>query len=83
MNSFQKQIKNNLIIIKFLINPENAYNSIERGSLADSSEAQDFRDFLGNKSELRFNDGSICEKFRRIAVKCDERSGNRFCFLRN
>jgi U3 small nucleolar RNA-associated protein 22 len=45
-----------------LLNPENAYNSIEKGSLADSSEAQDFRDFWGNKSEMRrFKDGSICE----------------------
>ncbi len=58
-----------------LINPENAYNSIEKGPLADSSEAQDFRDFWGNKSEMRrFKDGSICETvFWEVKTFADKR----------
>jgi hypothetical protein len=43
------------------MNPRNACNCIERGRLADSSEAQDFGDFWGNKSKLRFKDRAICE----------------------
>ncbi|XP_065716662.1 nucleolar protein 6 [Patagioenas fasciata] len=42
--------------------PEFAASVLEKGPQADLPEAQDFRTFWGEKSELRrFQDGSICE----------------------
>ncbi|XP_078407472.1 nucleolar protein 6 [Cetorhinus maximus] len=45
-----------------LLNPAFSANVLEKGPLADSPEAAEFRDFWGENSELRrFQDGSICE----------------------
>ena len=50
------------ITFGFLIDSQNAYNNIERGPAADSPDAKQFKDFWGEKSELRrFQDNSICE----------------------
>ncbi|KAK3096655.1 hypothetical protein FSP39_002142 [Pinctada imbricata] len=50
------------ITVGMLLNPEYATNILEKGPPADSPEAKDFREFWGEKSELRrFKDGSICE----------------------
>ncbi|KAK2159738.1 hypothetical protein LSH36_147g04014 [Paralvinella palmiformis] len=45
-----------------LLNPEAAMSMVDKGPSADSPEAAEFRQFWGDKSELRrFQDGSICE----------------------
>lgn len=45
-----------------VLNPEHAYEIIEKGPVNDSNEAEMFRKFWGKKSEMRrFKDGSICE----------------------
>uniref|UniRef100_A0A4W3I5E7 Nucleolar protein 6 n=1 Tax=Callorhinchus milii TaxID=7868 RepID=A0A4W3I5E7_CALMI len=45
-----------------LLNPEFSTNILEKGPQADSPEAAEFRNFWGERSELRrFQDGSICE----------------------
>ncbi|CAG2119298.1 unnamed protein product, partial [Medioppia subpectinata] len=50
------------LMFGLIVNEEYAYNNIERGPPADTSEATDFKDFWGQKSELRrFQDNSICE----------------------
>lgn len=45
------------------INPELAFNSVEKGPLAElAEESEKFRQFWGDKSQLRrFQDGQICE----------------------
>ncbi|XP_026317352.1 nucleolar protein 6 [Hyposmocoma kahamanoa] len=46
----------------FILNPENAINIVEKGPPANFPEAEEFRLFWGDKSELRrFQDGSITE----------------------
>ncbi|XP_026727595.1 nucleolar protein 6 [Trichoplusia ni] len=46
----------------FILNPENAMNVVEKGPPANLPEAEQFRAFWGDKSELRrFQDGSITE----------------------
>nr|XP_034833632.1 nucleolar protein 6 [Maniola hyperantus] len=46
----------------FILNPENAINIVDRGPPANLPEAEEFRVFWGDKSELRrFQDGSITE----------------------
>ncbi|XP_067130001.1 nucleolar protein 6 [Centruroides vittatus] len=55
---------NNVNVVTFgiLLNPENYNKTVERGPCADLPEAKEFRDFWGEKSELRrFQDGVICE----------------------
>ncbi|OWF47935.1 nucleolar protein 6-like [Mizuhopecten yessoensis] len=50
------------ITVGVLLNPDTCTSVIEKGPPADSPEAEDFRSFWGEKSELRrFKDGSICE----------------------
>lgn len=45
-----------------LLNDEYSFNVLEKGPFADSPEAVDFKEFWGEKSEMRrFQDGSICE----------------------
>ncbi|XP_071450181.1 nucleolar protein 6 [Hetaerina americana] len=44
------------------LNPESAFDVIEKGPLANTSEAQEFQRFWGTKAELRrFQDGSVRE----------------------
>ncbi|XP_072937991.1 nucleolar protein 6 [Epargyreus clarus] len=46
----------------FILNPENAMNIVDKGPPANLPEAEEFRAFWGDKSELRrFQDGSITE----------------------
>uniref|UniRef100_A0A2A4JMG6 Nucleolar protein 6 n=1 Tax=Heliothis virescens TaxID=7102 RepID=A0A2A4JMG6_HELVI len=46
----------------FILNPENSINVVEKGPPANLPEAEEFRAFWGDKSELRrFQDGSITE----------------------
>ncbi|RVE45335.1 hypothetical protein evm_010040 [Chilo suppressalis] len=46
----------------FILNPENCLNIVEKGPPANLPEAEEFRSFWGDKSELRrFQDGSITE----------------------
>ncbi|CAB3244187.1 unnamed protein product [Arctia plantaginis] len=46
----------------FVLNPENSINVVEKGPPANLPEAEQFRVFWGDKSELRrFQDGSITE----------------------
>ncbi|KAM3958506.1 LOW QUALITY PROTEIN: nucleolar protein 6 Mat89Ba [Aphomia sociella] len=46
----------------FILNPENCLNVVEKGPPANLPEAEEFRAFWGDKSELRrFQDGSITE----------------------
>lgn len=50
------------LLCGLILNPEFAFNVLDRGPSADSSEAEEFRKFWGSKSELRrFQDGGICE----------------------
>ncbi|XP_060067208.1 nucleolar protein 6-like [Ylistrum balloti] len=50
------------ITVGILLNPDTCTSILDKGPPADSPEADDFRDFWGEKSELRrFKDGSICE----------------------
>lgn len=50
------------ITINLLIDAEAAHNVLERGPPADDPTAQSFRNFWGEKSNLRrFMDGAICE----------------------
>lgn len=50
------------ITVGVLLNPDTCTSILDKGPPADSPEAEDFRDFWGEKSELRrFKDGSICE----------------------
>lgn len=44
------------------MNPEHAYDIIEKGPVNDSKDAEEFRKFWGKKSEMRrFKDGTISE----------------------
>ena len=53
---------NKYLTFGLLIDSEKAYNNVERGPNADSPEAKQFKDFWGQKSELRrFQDLNICE----------------------
>ncbi|KAJ2938467.1 hypothetical protein O0L34_g12906 [Tuta absoluta] len=48
--------------IGFILNPENAFNVVLKGPPANLPEAEEFRAFWGDKSELRrFQDGAITE----------------------
>ncbi|KAH0540795.1 nucleolar protein 6 isoform X1 [Cotesia glomerata] len=50
------------LLIGLQLNPEHCFNVIDKGPVANLPEAEEFRNFWGNKSELRrFQDGSICE----------------------
>ncbi|XP_015124315.1 nucleolar protein 6 [Diachasma alloeum] len=50
------------IFIGLQLNPDFCFDIIDKGPEANSPEAAEFRDFWGNKSELRrFQDGAICE----------------------
>lgn len=50
------------LIIGLKLNPENAFNIVEKGPQSNHPEAEEFRKFWGNKSEIRrFKDGSITE----------------------
>ncbi|XP_045776037.1 nucleolar protein 6 isoform X2 [Maniola jurtina] len=50
------------LLFGFILNPENAMNLVDKGPPANLPEAEEFRVFWGNKSELRrFQDGSITE----------------------
>ncbi|CAH2087303.1 unnamed protein product [Euphydryas editha] len=50
------------LMFGFILNPENAMNIVDKGPPANMPEAEEFRAFWGDKSELRrFQDGSITE----------------------
>ncbi|CAH1797578.1 unnamed protein product [Owenia fusiformis] len=52
----------NQLCLGVLLNEEHSNSLLEKGPPADSPEAKGFRNFWGEKSELRrFKDGSICE----------------------
>ncbi|ELT97667.1 hypothetical protein CAPTEDRAFT_223604 [Capitella teleta] len=52
-----------------ILNPHHAFTAVERGPSADTPEAQEFKDFWGEKSDLRrFRDGAICEA---VVWPCD------------
>ncbi|XP_071171681.1 nucleolar protein 6-like isoform X2 [Mytilus edulis] len=55
-------IEDQKVTIGISLNPEFAFSSIDKGPPADSPEAKEFREFWGEKSELRrFKDSSITE----------------------
>ncbi|KAL7016232.1 hypothetical protein ACKWTF_009968 [Chironomus riparius] len=48
--------------IGIILNPEHAFNIVEKGPQSNQPESEEFRKFWGNKSEIRrFKDGSITE----------------------
>nr|XP_022330549.1 nucleolar protein 6-like isoform X1 [Crassostrea virginica] len=50
------------VVVGLQLNPESAFSVLDKGPPADSPEAKEFREFWGDKSELRrFKDGSVCE----------------------
>lgn len=50
------------LILGLVLNPEKAFEPLDKGPQANEEEAEDFRNFWGEKSELRrFQDGSITE----------------------
>lgn len=50
------------ITLGLILNPEEAFNILDKGPPANQPEAQEFRQFWGNKSTMRrFKDGSITE----------------------
>ncbi|XP_067941999.1 nucleolar protein 6-like [Watersipora subatra] len=56
------RIINDSIIIRFSIDLDLAFNTLERGPPADDPLAEEFRQFWGEQSNLRrFMDGAICE----------------------
>ncbi|GFT46622.1 nucleolar protein 6 [Nephila pilipes] len=62
------------VTIGFLLNPEVSLNNIEKGPVADDPKAKEFREFWGERSELRrFQDGTIREAVYWPAVSIAER----------
>ncbi|XP_049871871.1 nucleolar protein 6 [Pectinophora gossypiella] len=60
----------------FILNPENALNVVQKGPSANLPEAEEFRAFWGDKSELRrFQDGAITETVVWSADTLSERRG--------
>ncbi|XP_059062073.1 nucleolar protein 6 [Achroia grisella] len=60
----EKAKKDNAESISFgiILNPDTCFNAVEKGPPANLPEAEEFRAFWGDKSELRrFQDGSITE----------------------
>ncbi|KAL4228055.1 Nucleolar protein 6 [Mactra antiquata] len=54
--------KSSKLTFGLMLNPDYAFNILDRGPSADSLEAAEFRNFWGSKSEIRrFQDGGICE----------------------
>ncbi|CAD5114336.1 DgyrCDS3474 [Dimorphilus gyrociliatus] len=52
----------NTLAIGLILNLQHSYEILEKGPSADSNEAKSFRNFWGEKSEMRkFQDTSICE----------------------
>lgn len=48
--------------VGLILNPEHAFEIVEKGPQSNQPEAEDFRKFWGNKAEIRrFKDGSITE----------------------
>ena len=62
-DSRQKNVKKQNILIGITLHPMNAARTLDRGPSADNvSEAESYRNFWGDKSELRrFKDGTILE----------------------
>lgn len=55
-------LRGDTLTINLLIDAEAAHNVLERGPPADDPSAEAFRNFWGEKSNLRrFMDGAICE----------------------
>lgn len=53
---------NHELIVGIVLNPENAFNIVDKGPQSNEPEAQEFRKFWGEKAEIRrFKDGSITE----------------------
>ncbi|XP_063980867.1 nucleolar protein 6 [Diachasmimorpha longicaudata] len=68
--------KLNRIFIGFQLNPDFCFDIIDKGPEANAPAAAEFRNFWGNKSELRrFQDGSICES--AVWTKCSTISDKR------
>jgi U3 small nucleolar RNA-associated protein 22 len=52
----------NELCIGLILNPENAFNVVDKGPQSNQPEAENFRAFWGKKAEIRrFKDGSITE----------------------
>ena len=50
------------LVIGIILNPENAFDIVDKGPQSNEPEAAEFRKFWGEKSEIRrFKDGSITE----------------------
>lgn len=50
------------LIVGFILNPDNAYNIVDKGPQSNEPAAEDFRKFWGSRAEIRrFKDGSITE----------------------
>ncbi|XP_055904570.1 nucleolar protein 6 [Eupeodes corollae] len=61
INEQPKEIEINFRL-GFILNPEQAYEILDKGPQANDENAEEFRKFWGSKSELRrFQDGSITE----------------------
>ncbi|XP_065200916.1 nucleolar protein 6 [Planococcus citri] len=59
---FQPMPRSGGVSFGIRINPEFALNIIDKGPVANLPEAEEFRKFWGEKSELRrFKDGNVCE----------------------
>ncbi|CAG2189933.1 NOL6 [Mytilus edulis] len=62
INDSPPSIEDQKVTVGISLNPEFAFSSIDKGPPADSPEAKEFREFWGEKSELRrFKDSSITE----------------------
>lgn len=56
------QNNSNELVIGIILNPENAFNIVDKGPQSNEPEAEEFRKFWGEKAEIRrFKDGSITE----------------------
>lgn len=76
------QALSNELDIGIILNPDNAYNIVEKGPQSNEPEAEDFRKFWGNKAEIRrFKDGSITESV--LWCRADAPIGEKRLICRN
>ena len=68
-------LQQNQIIVRFHIDLGTAHSTLDRGPSADDPTALEFREFWGDKSNLRrFMDGAVCEAVVWTAENaCDKR----------
>ncbi|KAF6027177.1 NOL6 [Bugula neritina] len=72
---FSRDSIEDMLVIRFHVNPDSINNTLERGPPADDSAAAKFREFWGERAELRrFMDGAICEAvFWEASTVADKR----------